>query len=81
MRLTTIWSPAMRGYSLRERLRRTREWAALEAAHRVPRRFAYWVFIAHGARHCGGSQHPNEVVPEVPFTVVLERLGKEAKVA
>jgi len=28
-----------------ERLRRTREWAAMEVAHRLPKKIKYWVMI------------------------------------
>lgn len=69
MRLTTIW--ALRGMSLPERLRRTGETTIRWAAHRLPRRLAYWSFIDTGARHI----RDDEVVPEVTFTTILERVG------
>jgi len=73
MKLTTIWSiPAM---SLRERLRRTwDEWFLRGLAHRLPRRLAYWSFIDVGGRHTGGG---NEVVTEVPYMTVLNRIGTD----
>jgi hypothetical protein len=40
MRFTTIWTlPAM---TLRERLNRTGEWAAIKVAWALPRRVLYW---------------------------------------
>ena len=71
MRLRTIWTiPAM---SLRERLRRTGdEWFLRTLAHRLPRRLAYWSLIDSGGRYMR-----NDVVPEVSFMTVLERMGRE----
>lgn len=70
MRLGTIWTvPAM---SLQERVHRTIEWGWATAAHRLPRRLAYWSLIDTGVRHI----RSNEVVPEVEFTTILERAGK-----
>lgn len=67
MRLKTIWTiPAM---ATAERLRRTRDLALQEVAHRMPRRLAYWSFIDSGARLIG----PNEVVPEARYTDLLKR--------
>lgn len=43
MRFRTIWSmPAM---SMRERLKRTRDWAAMEVAAHLPLRVRFWVAI------------------------------------
>ena len=43
MKLTTIWTlPAA---TLREKIHRTREWAAQAVALRLPRSVRYWVFI------------------------------------
>lgn len=43
MKLTTIWTiPAM---SVRERLHRTRDWAAMGIAYRLPTRVRYWAFV------------------------------------
>lgn len=72
MKLTTIWT--MPTLSLRERLSRTAEAAWRGAARRLPRRLAYWSLIDSGVRH----MEADEVVPEVPFTVILERAGVEA---
>lgn len=70
MKLSTIWT--LRGMKLSERLRRTEEalWRGL--AHRLPRKLAYWSYIDTGVRHMESS----EVVPEVTFTAILERVGK-----
>jgi hypothetical protein len=66
MKLSAIWTcPAM---TLRERLRRTREWFERGLVHRLPRRLAYWSFIDSGARYMPSDA----VVPEVPFMTVLE---------
>lgn len=67
MRLVTIWTlPAA---TLREKLSRTREWAWRSAAHRLPRRLAYWSFIDSGVRLI----RPDELVPEARYTELLER--------
>lgn len=43
MRLSTIWTiPSM---STMERLSRTKEWALIETAARLPKRLKYWVVI------------------------------------
>lgn len=70
MRMTTIWT--LRGLPLRERLARTREamWRGL--AHRLPRKLAYWSFIDTGVRHIAHD----ETVPDVTYTVLLERAGR-----
>lgn len=68
MRLRTIWT--LRGMPLRERLNRTGEATVRGLAHRLPRRLAYWSFIDTGVRH----MKPDEVVPEVPFMALLERM-------
>lgn len=71
MRLTTIWTmPAM---SVREKFRRTGEVALIAIAHRLPRALAYRSFIDTGVRHL----RDDEVVPEVRFTEILERFGRE----
>lgn len=70
MRLRTIWTiPAM---SLTERLRRTRDALTLSAAHRLPRRLAYWSLVDTGARH----MKADEEVPAVTYMDVLERAGE-----
>lgn len=41
-------------------------------AQRLPQRLRYWALIVEGVDHI----HADEVVPDVGFTVVLERSGK-----
>lgn len=51
MRFRTIWS--LRGMPLDERLRRTRDWAAMEIGGHLPLRVRYWTTmreIAHATR-------------------------------
>lgn len=43
MRLSTIWT--IQSMSTIERLRRTREWAAMEVAHRLPKQIKYWTVM------------------------------------
>lgn len=72
MKFTTIWTiPAM---TLTERTCRTGDLVLAKVAHHLPRRLAYWSFIDSGVRHIAS----NEVVPEVPYTVLLKRLGDTA---
>jgi len=68
MKLTTIWTiPAM---ALRERLRRTwDEWFLRGLAQRLPARLRFWVVVDAGANNMR-----NDVVPEVSFMAVLERM-------
>jgi hypothetical protein len=72
MKLSTIWT--LRAMSLRERFRRTGEWALMSLAHRLPRRLAYWSFIDSGVRYMGSD----EVVPEVRYTDLLQRFEEDA---
>jgi hypothetical protein len=71
MRLTTIWT--LHGMTLRERLSRTGEAFVHGLAHRLPRRIAYWSFIDTGVRH----MRSDEIVPEVRYMDLLERVGRE----
>ena len=75
MKLSTIWT--LPGMAFAERLRRTRDSALLALAHRLPRRLAYWSFIDTGVRHVGGS----EIVPEVAYMTILQRIGDEVESA
>lgn len=70
MKIITVWT--MPTLTLRERLSRTAEAAWRSAAHRLPRRLAYWSLIDSGVRY----METNEIVPDAPFMVVLERSGK-----
>lgn len=59
MRLKTIWTaPAM---DLAERLRRSRDWAAMAAGSALPQRVRYWVTV----REIG---HAVAYSPDVPAT-------------
>lgn len=68
MKFSMIWS--LSGLSLRERINRTKELWWRKAAHRLPRRLAYWSFIDTGARTIGDF----EIVPEVTFVSILSRM-------
>lgn len=67
MKLTTIWTiPAM---SLRERFRRTSEWAALTTAGLLPKKVRYWAFIIVGNQ----AMPEDEPVTEARFMDLLNR--------
>jgi hypothetical protein len=71
MRLSTIWSiPCM---STMERLRRTREWANMEVASRLPQRLRYWVTMMEIAKATRNS--PN--IPGTPLDEILKNLQKD----
>lgn len=55
MKLTTIWS--ISAMTLGERLRRTGEAFVQAAAHRLPRRLAYWSYIDTTVRHSAANPH------------------------
>lgn len=68
MRLSTIWSiPCM---STMERLRRTREWANMALAPRLPRRLRYWVTMLEIAK--ATRESPN--IPGTPLQDILKNL-------
>jgi hypothetical protein len=71
MRFWTIWT--IHHMALAERLRRTREWATLKVAHRLPRKLAYWSFIDTGTRY----MTTDEVVPDVKYMDLLQRAGDD----
>lgn len=75
MRLRTIWTtPAM---SLRERLRRTRDWAAQEVAARLPLRIRYWATMQGIGR--ATMTAPN--VPAADVTFILAHLEAPKDIA
>lgn len=76
MRFTTIWDPRI-PLSLKERLRRTRDWAALEVAVRLPRRIRYWVAI----HEIGKATKTSKNVPATPVDEVLRNLDRPKVVA
>jgi hypothetical protein len=66
-KLTTIWTlPAM---TLRERLRRTADWADLKIAARLPKRVRYWAFVLASLDAMG-----NEVPHGMSFEDVHQRV-------
>jgi len=68
MRLKLIWTiPSM---STMERLRRTREWATMELARRLPRRLRYWVTILE----IGKATTKSPDIPATPLDEVLKNL-------
>lgn len=69
MNLTTIWDLSI-NYSLKERFKRTGEWALRKAAHHMPERLAYWVVIDRTAKHI----RSDEVVLEVRAMDIVQRM-------
>lgn len=69
--LWRLWWGFRDVYPLRERVARTPEVLLRTAAHRMPRKLAYWVLIDQIVRHVG-----NDVVPEVPAMTILQRADK-----
>lgn len=75
MRFWTIWTmPAM---ALSERLRRTRDWAALEATNWIPKRVRYWVTL----REIGKATTHSENVPATPLEDILQNLDAPKNLA
>lgn len=69
MKFWTIWTmPAM---SLAERLRRTRDWLAMEIGARLPLRIRYWVTMMEIGRATTTS--PN--IPATPLDEILKNLN------
>lgn len=75
MKLSTIWTiPAC---TLREKLRRTRDWAAQQVAARLPLRVRYWATIQELAYATAKS--PN--VPATSLDRVLRDLRTPASLS
>jgi hypothetical protein len=72
MRLRTIWSGALAGATVAERVDRTKDWLAIEVAARLPRRVRYWSFVLTGASLFEGD----EVVPDARYMDLLARMDK-----
>lgn len=71
MRLKLIWTiPSM---STMERLRRTREWATMELARRLPRRLRYWVTMMEIAK----ATRTSSDIPATPLDDILMNLQKD----
>lgn len=68
MFLRTIWSTP--GLPLLERLRRTRDWAALQAAVALPLRVRYWVTLTEIGKVTATSKN----VPATPLDEILSNL-------
>lgn len=69
MKFWTIWTlPAM---TFAERLRRTRDWLAMEVGARLPLRVRYWVTMTEIGRATMTS--PN--IPATPLDEVLKNLN------
>lgn len=75
MRLRTIWT--MPAASLRERLLRTREWAAMGIAARLPLRIRYWVTILE----VGAATVNSENVPSTTLNEIMQNLRQPKHVA
>lgn len=70
MRLKTIWTiPAM---STMERLRRTREWATMKVANRLPKDIRYWVVIQELAK--ASKDSPNRHIMATPIEDILKNM-------
>jgi hypothetical protein len=70
MRFRTIWS--LRGLPLSERLRRTRDWAAMTIGAKLPLRIRFWVTmleIGHAT-----AKSPN--VPATPLDDILHNMRR-----
>lgn len=75
MCLRTIWTmPAM---TLMERLRRTREWAAMEIAAHLPLRIRYWTTMQELARATTDSSN----IPATPLEDILRNMDRPKSVA
>jgi hypothetical protein len=70
MKLTTIWT--LPGMAFAERVRRTVDSVACSVAYRLPKRIKYWAYIHVGS----GVMRPDEVVPEVTYMELLERVSR-----
>ena len=70
MKLATTWTlPAM---TLTERLRRTKEWAAMKVAGMIPAHIKYWAAVQQIA--AASTVDPNKVVPEMDLEYILRHM-------
>jgi hypothetical protein len=70
MRFWTIWTiPAM---TIAERLRRTRDWAALTIASHIPVRIKYWATVQQMVE--ASFVDPNKVVPEMDLEYIMRNM-------
>lgn len=77
MKLRSIWS--MPSYPLSERLRQTREWAAIKAASKIPLRIKYWAAVQQIAS--ASTVDPNKVVSEMDLEYIMRHMPQPASVA
>jgi hypothetical protein len=71
VKLKTIWTmPAM---AFKERINRTKEWAALAVAVMLPKRVRYWVTVSEIAKATIDS--PN--IPATPLEEIMRALEKD----
>lgn len=70
MRLKTIWT--LRGMALKERFRRTGEWAAMEVAIRLPQKIKYWVAVLEIGKVT--SKTPGKPVMDITLDEILSKL-------
>lgn len=68
MRFRTIWT--LKGLPMRERLIRTREWAAMEFGSRLPLRVRYWVTMQELAKATRDSSD----IPGTSLNEILDHL-------
>lgn len=75
MRFWTIWTiPAM---SVAERLRRTRDWAAMKVGAKLPLRIRFWVTM----QEVGYASRNSANVPATPLDEILRNLRTPASMS
>lgn len=77
MRLRSIWS--LPSYPLAERLRRTRDWAAMAVAARLPLRVRFWVAVQQIA--AASTVDPQKVVPEMDLEYIMNNMPRPTVVS
>lgn len=70
----SVWRQG--GYTYAEIIRLFKEYMTIKVAKRLPKSVIYWSFINVGIDHI----KDNEIVPEVKYTEILQRLGYEVRV-
>ena len=77
MRFWTSWTiPAM---TVRERLRRTRDWAAMTVASKIPVRIKYWAAVQQIA--AASWVDPKKVVPEMDTEYIMRNMPQPASIS
>lgn len=78
MRFWTIWTMPVKAMGMKERMLRTREWAAMEAARKLlPKRVRYWCAMQEIARATMDSPH----IPATPLDSILKNLDAPKHIA